>query len=535
MPERTRRSPGDEEHDLVYSLLEAAPSAVLGFDSSGHIDYVNDLALEMFGYTAEELLGRPAESLVPPRIGQRVHNRLASFFSTPRPRPMGAGPDILAVRKDGTRFPSQYSATPLLTSSGVWVVVAVEDMTVQRDSERRIELLSRSYLTLAKMNEAAVRARDEHELYAETCRVAFEHGGFMGAWVGQVDADRRVMPVASDGRLRDYIDALDIRLDPDVPTGRGPTATAYREQRAVYSSDFLADPITGPWHSAAGEAGIRASVSLPLVRTGRTVAVLSLYADDVDLLDAGMRELLEGLTSNVSFALEGFENERRLERIASQRRELLRRLVNAQESERDRIAADIHDESVQALAAVDLRLGLVRRQAQQTAPHLEPALDQMERVLTNASASLRQLLFNLEDPDTEAGLAATIREAAEHVFIEGRPRWHLQAEEVTLSPIHFGQAVRILKEALINVRKHAQAQEVQIVVGPQGEGVQFEVTDDGSGFTNDPATRVRGHRGLETMRERADMAGGWLRVEQPPEGGSSVFFWLPSDGDGLDA
>ena len=156
-------------------------------------------------------------------------------------------------------------------------------------------------------------------------------------------------------------------------------------------------------------------------------------------------------------------------------------------------------------------------------------------MLTNASASLRQLLFNLEDPDAEAGLASSVREAAEHVFIEGGPRWHLQAEEVTLSPIHFGQAMRILKEALINVRKHAQAHEVQIVVHARGDGVQFEVTDDGTGFLADPAVRVRGHRGLETMRERAEMAGGWLRVERPPEGGASVLFWLPSEGDGLDA
>lgn len=534
MPERTRRSPRDEQHDLVYSLLEASPSAVIGFDAAGCVDYANRLALEMFGYTAEELLGQSAELLVPAGIGERVHNRLAGFLEAPRPRSNAAGPDMLAVRKDGSRFPTQYSATPLVTSSGVWVVVSLEDVTERRSSESGIERLSRSYLTLAKMNEAVVRARDEQELFAETCRVAFEHGGFLGAWVGQVGPDRRVRAVASAGGLRDYIAALEISLDPDVATGRGPTATAYREQRSVYSNDFLTDPGTQPWHRLAREVGIRASVSLPLTRTRRTVAVLSLYAAGVDLLDVEMRELLEGLARNVSFALEGFENERRLERIAIQRRELLRRLVNAQESERDRIAADIHDESVQALAAVDLRLGLLRRQARETAPHLEPALEQMDRVLTHASADLRQLLFNLEDPDTGAGLEASVREAAEHVFIEGTPRWTLHTEEVVLSSVHFGQAMRILKEALINVRKHAHADEVQIVVRNQDEGVRFEVTDDGTGFGTEPGTRIRGHRGLETMRERAEMANGWLRVERPAQGGVSVVFWLPSDDGVLD-
>jgi signal transduction histidine kinase len=97
---------------------------------------------------------------------------------------------------------------------------------------------------------------------------------------------------------------------------------------------------------------------------------------------------------------------------------------------------------------------------------------------------------------------------------------------VQLPEIERRQALRILKEALVNVRKHAHAGEVRITVAGGPDGVEIAVTDDGVGMTGVPARRP-GHRGLASMRHRAEVSGGWLRVESSPGSGTTVRFAVP--------
>jgi len=88
------------------------------------------------------------------------------------------------------------------------------------------------------------------------------------------------------------------------------------------------------------------------------------------------------------------------------------------------------------------------------------------------------------------------------------------------------QAVRVAKEALINVRKHARATSVTVTVRPDADGVQVAVTDDGVGVDPSNLRSARGHRGLVTMRERAEIAGGWCRIDRGPIG-TTLAFWMP--------
>jgi signal transduction histidine kinase len=86
---------------------------------------------------------------------------------------------------------------------------------------------------------------------------------------------------------------------------------------------------------------------------------------------------------------------------------------------------------------------------------------------------------------------------------------------------------RIAQEALANVRKHADASRVDIEVSERDGGIILHVRDDGRGF--DPATErpVPGHLGMSAMPERAELAGGWCRVQSAPGEGTAVECWLP--------
>jgi signal transduction histidine kinase len=87
---------------------------------------------------------------------------------------------------------------------------------------------------------------------------------------------------------------------------------------------------------------------------------------------------------------------------------------------------------------------------------------------------------------------------------------------------------RMAQEALANVRKHAKASRVDVVLGEQDGGYLVRIADDGVGFSTTKAGEsVRGHLGLSSMRERAGMAGGWCRLHSLPGQGTTVELWVP--------
>jgi len=84
-----------------------------------------------------------------------------------------------------------------------------------------------------------------------------------------------------------------------------------------------------------------------------------------------------------------------------------------------------------------------------------------------------------------------------------------------------------VSEALTNVQKHALATRVTVVTEMVDHGLRVEVRDDGKGFVVAESVRVPGHIGLLALRERAQLAGGWCRIESEPGGGTKVEFWVP--------
>ena len=524
--------PYGEGVDLTRDLLDRSPLPVVIFTEDQVVLYANEPFERVFGYTRAEVSGRPYADLFPERLRAELTGRVRDYLAQPDPEPLAFRPDYLAQRKDGTEFPIQYTATVLRNRHGVWVVVTIFDVSEQRRAEARIELLTRSYLTLARMNQAVVRAQDVGTLYADTCRVAVEQGGFLGAWIGEPDAGGQLVPVAVAGSLDAYIRGLVVTTDPALPTSRGPTGRAFVEGEPVASVDFGHDAATAPWHRRAKGHPIAASISLPLRRGGRTCAVLSLYADHRDAVEGETRDLLEGLAFNVSFALDKLADAARLARISAEREDLLARLIDAQETERRRIAADIHDEPVQSLAALDIRLGLLEQNARRTGEESLEQLQQVREIVSGLTTSLRDLIFALEPPDPGSTLTETVQGAADHVFADTGVRVDVTAEEVHLPDVVLSQGMRILKEALINARKHADPRVVTVTVTDDRGGALFTVTDDGTGL-DDAATltAARGHRGVRTMAERAELTGGSFSLRPTPTGGARVEFWLPGSED----
>jgi PAS domain S-box-containing protein len=217
-----------------------------------------------------------------------------------------------------------------------------------------------------------------------------------------------------------------------------------------------------------------------------------------------------------------------LERDLAERRALLAHLVAAGEEERRRIAEDIHDDSIQAITAAGMRLQILRRTLED--PKQLGLLDELEQTIQLSISRLRHLLFELRPPvlDNEGLSAALEMYLAE---LEGQTGIDYRFEDSLRSqPSEDIRVIlyRIAQEALTNARKHAQATRVTVSLEESEGGYVVRVADDGVGFSPGTVQPTPGHLGLASMRERATLAGGWLRIDTAPGRGTTIELWLPA-------
>jgi signal transduction histidine kinase len=210
----------------------------------------------------------------------------------------------------------------------------------------------------------------------------------------------------------------------------------------------------------------------------------------------------------------------------AERYELLAQFVAAGEQERRRLAEGIHDDSIQAMAALGMRLQMLRRTL--TESEQLAFLTEAEQAVQLSIARLRHLVVELHPPALEQeGLSAALAIAleAEHdATIDYRFHDQLSTQPTTeASAILF----RIAQEALENVRAHSGAASVTVTLVEREGGYAVCIADDGCGF--DPALAAPGSpcAGFSAMRARAELGCGSLRVESAPGSGATVEAWLP--------
>lgn len=474
-----------EAERRYQDMFEQASLGLLVTRADGSVLDANRAACAMLGRPREDVVGRTvaelgiASGLQPPETGaEREH--VAELTTGDGRRVAVALRGETVVRKDGD---------PLTT-------VTMRDVSALRVATAERE---RALAELGAANAAMVRFRALVEASADFIAIAAVDGSV--TYLNP--AGRQLIG------MEPQVDVTGTTIS-DYLTEQGQRASVELEQPAVLRDGrWTGESTLRDWR---GGPPIPVSISSFLMHhpeTGEPFALATVQRDIRDRVAA----------------------EQQLAEAAAQRHALLTRLVEAQERERARIAADVHDDSVQAMAAVDLRLGLLHRLLAEDATTSAPVLalvEQVQDVVGGATDRLRRLLFDLEPPTADVPLTDALREAAAHLLELGPATFTLDADENADLPYpERVKAVRIAREALGNAAQHSGARAVAVSVRRRGGGVEISVTDDGVGLASETAVSPPGHRGLATMRDRAAIAGGWWRVEPVEPHGTRVRFWLP--------
>jgi PAS domain S-box-containing protein len=465
-------------YSRLEATLEATAEAILVVDAAGRATGFNRRYLEMWGLSAD-IRGRDVNEIRAQLMSQMRH----PDAYVERGRWLDGHPDVEAhdilELRDG-RILERHSHPQRSGGHIIGRVWSFRDVTEQRRTQRMLAEAQRvGKLGSWDWNALTGVTTWSDELYR---LYGVEPGWF------EPTLEERLGRLHPDDRER-------IRRENDLLVARG--GPMEMEFRVVLPGGQVRD------HRAEGE--------MTLDDHGRPFRMIGIEYDVTDLKQA---------QADLNRTIKA------LRETDAQRRRLLARLVEVQEGERSRIAADFHDDTIQVMTAVGMRLEALRTRLQDEEDRAR--VQSLEEGVTHAVARLRNLLFELRPRALDReGLVAAIRVYLSRGGKHDEATYQVDSELLEEPPLETRVVLyRAAQEALANARKHAKASNVRIELRQPNDGYLVRIIDDGRGFTP-TGEGEPGHLGIVAMRDRVEMAGGWLRIDSAEGKGATVEFWVP--------
>jgi signal transduction histidine kinase len=266
--------------------------------------------------------------------------------------------------------------------------------------------------------------------------------------------------------------------------------------------------------------GAEAALVVPLLFRGRAVGVLVALdreAGEVEFDQEDLR-LLQSFATSAATAVATAQT------VESDR---LRQQVEVAESERQRWARELHDDTLQGLAAIRISLATaLQSKGERREALIESAAEEAMAQLEGQINELNRLINDLRPAALERlGLAGALQALAEETGARGGLEVEARIEiEDGTGGDEERLVYRLVQEALTNVAKHAAASRVEVVVRQEDCKIEIAVRDDGEGFDPDASTPGRG---LIGMRERIELLGGTIAVTSKPGEGTEIAAAVP--------
>jgi len=270
--------------------------------------------------------------------------------------------------------------------------------------------------------------------------------------------------------------------------------------------------------------------SVPLIAQDEAVGILNLWLPPGREFTHEELSMLEVIAHELAVTIQRarlFDKVRHQEKIL---RDLLQRLMLAQEAERRRIAQDLHDHAGQMMTAIIIQLAQMATRAEERQDANAAALRRLHDIAQQGLDDLRALVHELRPSVLDdLGLVPAVRSYVDRVvkpagievdlhLLEMAHRLPAEIETV---------AFRILQEAVTNTLRHARARRVEVRLDRRDRMLIVMIRDDGVGFDPEAPGIGRGSLGLHGMRERAQLIGGTLQIMAVPGVGTTVVARIP--------
>jgi PAS domain S-box-containing protein len=466
--------------------VEAAPNGMVLVGREGNIALANAHMERLFGYCKEEMLGQPVEMLVPERFRMHHPAYRQCFFAAPEIRRMGLGQELFGRRKDGTEFPVEIELSTIQTEAGLFVLASVMDITERKRAE-----------TALRESESRFR------LMADSAPVM--------VWTSGPD---KLCTYASKG----WLDFTGRPLQCEIGDGWS---------EGVYPDDL--QRCLDTYHRAF-DARQRFRMEYRLRRFD---------GEYCWILDTGVPRFnsdgtFEGYIGSAIDISEEKRGEQTLRESQHELRVLTARLLQAQETERSRIARELHDDLGQSLAFLSVEMDLLGQKTSESAAQWSERLQGLSARIKQLSSSVHDLSHELHPSKLEQlGLVAAVRALCKELTeAHGVPIAFTPHQVPDKLPDDTALCLyRIVQEALQNVIKHSGAHQASVELQQNREALCLRIVDNGDGF--DP-TKVPGGGGLGlvSMRERLYLVGGRIAIDTRPSRGTRIDVRVPLSRNG---
>jgi PAS domain S-box-containing protein len=457
----------------LATIVESSDDAIIGTDMNGIVTDWNKGAENLYGYSAEEMVGKSILLLAPPERAETCGKIMHQV--------KGGVPiqhyETVRLKKDGTRIEISLTGSPIADTDGQIIgLSAIErditerkrQETILRDSEERFRLASHAGKMFAyewdAITDVIVRSAESTNILGVDESVL-------------VSGEQALTRVHQDDRER--LGAALAALNPNKPYLR----VSYR---------ILRPDGTMIWvdrHSVAH-----------FDEQGKILRIVGMIADVT-------------------------ERKRVEEALANARN----KLVEAQEQERTRIARELHDDIGQRLTLLTLELEQLRRSFPELPTTVLNRLDELRDEAMEMGADLQSLSHELHSSKLEyLGIAAVTQGFCREFATKQKVEIDCKTFDLpsTLSPAVSLCLFRILQEGLHNSLKHSGVRHFEVRLWAMPDGVHLTVKDSGAGFDSEEARESQG-LGLISMEERLKLLNGTLSIQSQPNLGTTIHARVP--------
>jgi PAS domain S-box-containing protein len=493
----TERKAAEEMRSRLAAIADSSEDAIVANDLNGIITHWNSSAERIFGYTENEVLGKPITFIIPPELQAQETAILHRLRSGERIDHF----ETVWVTKAGKRVVISLTVSPVRDSSGriAGASKIARDITPIRQIE---QALRDSEQGMRFCLEAANIGTWDWDIETGSVRWSENmeriHGQLPGSFGGNFEAFLK--GIRSEDRQR-VGDAVRQALE-----GDGKYSVEYRQVKADGSFG---------WMEAHGQV-IYDSSNRPKSMMGVCRDISERKSSEEVLRDG--HEQLEARVK---------ERTSELDHAQERLRMLSARLLQMQDDERRRIARELHDTAGQILIALSLNLTPVEEELRKTNSGLVGQIGESLRLIEELSRDLRTMSHLLHPPLLdEAGLQSAVRWYVEGFAERSKIEVDLRLDPgLRRLPGELETAMfRIVQECLTNIHRHSGSSSASIVITGDTRNVTIEIRDQGKGMS----MPIRAGVGIQGMGERVRQLGGHLEIESG-SGGTRVTAIFPTN------